>query len=302
MEQLLNTLKGLQGQVISDDLLQQLQATMAASQAAKQEQSYARYSDDKPLIIDGETEMDDILVAQKVAMMETAAMKTEWAPVIQQQSIKVLDGLANEIFSDSEDDIETITPESSARSSLDKLLAENGLREVDRESSIGDDEVQDLPLDFDISNLPTHLSLYEPLIPVGEVYSQVEGMLVVRGLQVALDERSLVCFSDSTDRQVIGMILETFGAVQQPSYLVAVTNKAAIAERQCIGANLSTIPSHSKLILLDEENGVFSIAGQTDREDQLEWGGDCSGDEEPVAVQKSSSVAVQKSSVSFKWT
>ena len=295
MEQLLNTLKGLQGQVISDDLLEQVQATIRAQQSVKQEDSYVGVYDEKPLIIDGETEMDDILVAQKVAMMETAAMKADCAPVIRQQSFKVVDGLADEDFSDSEDEIETITPESSARSVLDKILSENGLREVDRESSLGDDDVQDVPLDMDLTNLPTNLSMYEPLIPVGEVYSHVEGMLVVRGLQVALDERSLVCFEDSADRQVIGLIIETFGAVQQPSYLVAVTNKPAVASRQCIGARLCTVPSQSKLILLDEENGVFSIAGQTDREDQLEWGGDCSGDDEPPQP-------AAKSSVSFKWT
>ena len=77
------------------------------------------------------------------------------------------------------------------------------------------------------------------------------------------------------------MIVETFGAVQNPSYLVAVSNKQAVEARgdTIIGTRLATVPSQSKLILLDEENGVFSIAGQDNREDQLEWGGDCSDDE-----------------------
>ena len=54
MEQLLDTLKNLQGQVISEDLLRQLQSAMAS--APKPSSSY---SDDRPLVIDGETEMVD---------------------------------------------------------------------------------------------------------------------------------------------------------------------------------------------------------------------------------------------------
>jgi len=274
MEQILNTLKNLQGQVISAELLQQLQAGMPVSQ-------HVSYSDDKPLVIDGETEMDDLLVAQKVALMETAAMQTEWAPVVRPIRREGLDPLADEIFSDSDVEIETpaVTP---ARSALDQLLAQNGLKEVDRESSIGDDELT--PIDIDFGNIPSTLPLYEPLIPVGVIYSQVEGMLVVKGYQVAMDERSVVCFEDSHDRKVVGIVLETFGAVQTPSYLVAVSNKESVESRgaNLIGSRLCTVPSQSKLILLDEENGVFSIAGQG-RDDQIEWGGDCS-DDEPAAI------------------
>ena len=255
MEQLLETLKGLQGQVISDDLLKELQSKITSSSlsSSQNQRSSQVMIHSEDLVIDGETEMDDMLVAQRVAQLENARL-AQVASMSMSRSYVIpqgVDGLADEDLSElSEDDV--MTPETSV---LNKLLADKGLM-VEEDSECEDESALPVPVDF--SKHPSHLCHSEPLIPVGIVDGVVEGLLIVRGYQVALDENSLLCLEEDPSRAVVGCIIEVFGAVQHPSYLVAQQGLVQV------GSKLVTVPSQSKLILLDEENGIFSISGQKD--------------------------------------
>ena len=288
MDKLLETLKGLQGQVISPDMIQQLQSHLAQQEAAQTRPPHhikrqVHVRPDEDLHIDGETEMDDLIVAQRIAMMDTAVLEKEKVLASRPQGFIIPKGVDVEFSDSSSDDEVCSTPDiKEARNTLDAIIAKNGFQAIEDDSDLEEDTA--VEANFDFSSLPSNLSLHEPLIPVGIVESTVENLLVVQGYQVALDEHSVLCFEDDVNRTVFGMIVETFGVVQHPFYLIAVSNKDLVAKGgELIGSRVCTVPSQSKLILLEEgSHGKFSILGQ-DRDDQLEWGGDAGSDDEEEA-------------------
>merc|ERR1740121_194391 len=73
-------------------------------------------------------------------------------------------------------------------------------------------------------SLPERLKATDAMDPLGELYSCVEGLLCVRGEEDsrALDLQSVVCTKDG---EVLGVVLDIFGPVTQPHYLVHTTKQ-----------------------------------------------------------------------------
>merc|ERR1740121_2109294 len=73
-------------------------------------------------------------------------------------------------------------------------------------------------------SLPERLKATDAMDPLGELYSCVEGLLCVRGEEDsrALDLQSVVCTKDGT---VLGVVIDIFGPVTQPHYLVHTTKR-----------------------------------------------------------------------------
>jgi len=72
---------------------------------------------------------------------------------------------------------------------------------------------------IDVSKLPDKLSETDTKEPVGHVQSNVQGLLVVQGEEdgKALDLHSVVCLEDG---RVLGAVVDVFGPVTLPHYLV----------------------------------------------------------------------------------
>jgi rRNA processing protein Gar1 len=241
-ESLLASLKNMQGQVISPELLQQLAQAQASTPEAPHDQ-------EEP--VNGET-VDDLAHVSRIAEQDLKiAPSVEWKPM--SLGTQGIDGLKDYVFSSDS--------ESEQLPKLDSILKKKGIvldEDMDDVNTVNDDsninEFADL-----MQNLPEYFQLNEILIPVGKVTGFVENMLIVEGYSVALDFDSCVCLENDETRQVIGMVLDVFGAVQKPMYLIGLKNPSLLTTYT--DAKLATVPAHSKLILLDEKDGNYTIIG-----------------------------------------
>jgi hypothetical protein len=300
MEDLFRKLQSLKGETLDDATIAQLIA------AANGTQSLPPVKEEEPFDWNGiapnsNEHVDDLLIASRAAELELASMRRYFQTP---NAVKVggIDGLEDEDLSSDTDD-DTVLKECviAEKSALDKLLSKNSL------VSVQDDEVDSAPgsndgLQIDLSHVPSTVVVPygAQFIPLGQVQSTVDGLLVIGATNVmeteasgkhrngvACDVESMVFLEGSEPLEVLGMIVDTLGTVANPLHLVLVSNKSLVArlesENGLVGAKVCTLTSHSKVIEVDEFAGQLAIRGcpqLAELEDCDDDGSD--NDEQPV--------------------
>ena len=188
--------------------------------------SITHLHDDEDLVIDGETQIDDLTMTKRVAewdmrMAEDDCKTEDETPVKQ---VKTIDEVNAEMSSDSEDEKEDPAPKEilqqkheEQRSELESILAKNGM-EV-----ISDDE-EDLPeLSLKLPDLQITVAEDQSILPLGTVQHVIGAeMAVVQSAENsrAVDINGIVV---TKDRQVVGVIVDTLGMVKRCHYSIALT-------------------------------------------------------------------------------
>lgn len=93
------------------------------------------------------------------------------------------------------------------------------------------------------SGFPERLPADSEVQPIGEVHAYVDGLLVVRGEldSKTLDIQSVVC---TEDRMILGVVIDVFGAVVEPHYLVFIhpeskVDRPDVGDRICAATSLA---------------------------------------------------------------
>jgi hypothetical protein len=251
---LLHALQALQGQTITPELLQSLMKAVPPPPPPPPPQDE----------IEGDS-VDDLLVAQQVAEHDNRILAAMAAPRLGNSAPPLLDPLADEEFSDSEDEI------SEQRAGLDALLAKHNLETVPDDDVVSDhsEELVDPEI---FANVPAALPAGESEISAGFVDSVIEnGKLIVVSGGPPLDVGTSLALND---RSIVAVVVDTFGSVTAPLLLAVVRENCAAP---ALAQPLFTTPSLAREILLDEANGVFAIRGGRLDEAALE---DASDDED----------------------
>ncbi|KAF4651649.1 hypothetical protein FOL47_000261, partial [Perkinsus chesapeaki] len=209
------------------------------------------------IVVDGQTEVDDLLFAQKMAEVELRAMPSTAplnpiAPSLllrKEAKCQDYDDLSDDdTDAEEEDVVKEDKPNAAAspavgeiktenqtdaglskpegyekeRSMLDSVIAGNKFDVIEDDSDVGDDDEEGETIIGSLSALENTIPDGEEIRKIGSIHSVVEKCIVVRGDDIAssdmaLDVESVLC---DQNRRVIGMIVETFGQTAAPMYLV----------------------------------------------------------------------------------
>merc|ERR1740121_1278787 len=139
-------------------------------------------------------------------------------------------------------------------------------------------------------SLPERLKATDAMDPLGELYSCVEGLLCVRGEEDsrALDLQSVVCTKDG---EVLGVVLDIFGPVTQPHYLVHTTKQ----NHPKIGTQVYAATSLAETSYLCDSADPVTLrqrladrmGGDSDNEEEDETDGDSSEQEDVGNAEQS---------------
>lgn len=181
--------------------------------------------EDEDLVIDGDTEVSDLLVAQRIAesMMGERLQMEGPVEVIPARPRKAGHTIMDKINAELSDDSDDEAPAPSApqdcegRLELDKILGQHGLVAIDDSESEYED-VEDLDAMF--PPMP-ELAPDAPIALIGVVASNLNGVAV---LHAKPDSRAVEVMTQlcTADRGVVGFVCDTFGPVRQPYYAVKV--------------------------------------------------------------------------------
>lgn len=307
MENLFQKLQSLKGATLDEETIAQLIAA-----AARSEQSI---SSDVKHVTGAEVDnqhVDDIVVAQRAAEMELESMR-RYFQTPDANRRRGVDGLQDEILSsDSEDDIVSQCMKSE-KSALDKLLSKNALVAIPDDEC---DEINDADdkEEVDLSHVPSTVVVPygAQFIGLGTIQSVVDGLLVIGNFNpveepspsdrrssesVACDVESMVFLEGSDPLEVVGMIVDILGTVNNPLHLVIVSNKSVVsqlqAEGKLIGAKVCTLSSHSRRVEVDEFAGQLAIRGSPQLAELEDCDDDGADDDEADTIHTPPAVQVQ---------
>merc|ERR1711988_237668 len=184
--------------------------------------------EDEDLVIDGDTEVSDLLVAQRIAesMMSMEVPRRMEGPVEviparpRKAGHTIMDKINAELSDDSEDEEKpapSAPQDCEGRLELDKILGQHGLVAVDDSESEYEDVEE---LDAMFPPMP-ELAPNAPITLIGIVASNLNGVAV---LQAKPDSRAVEVMTQlcTVDRAIVGFVCDTFGPVKQPYYAIKI--------------------------------------------------------------------------------
>jgi len=134
-----------------------------------------------------------------------------------------------EVEGDADGDEEEANENSKESARLSNAIAQAGFQEIADESqdeaeNDGEPSGKLEPIQIRTDGIPERLAADDEMEALGEASAIVDGLLVVRGSEgsKALDLQSVVCLED---RVVVGVVVDVFGPVVQPHYLIFPTVK-----------------------------------------------------------------------------
>eukprot|EP00403_Amphidinium_massartii_P039918 CAMPEP_0178434906 /NCGR_PEP_ID=MMETSP0689_2-20121128/33659_1 /TAXON_ID=160604 /ORGANISM="Amphidinium massartii, Strain CS-259" /LENGTH=655 /DNA_ID=CAMNT_0020056973 /DNA_START=53 /DNA_END=2016 /DNA_ORIENTATION=+ len=134
--------------------------------------------------------------------------------------------------------------------------------------------------------LPEQLGPEDEAVPVGEVSAVIDGLVVVRGDEdsKALDLQSVICLED--DLSLVGVVVDVFGLVTQPYYLVLPSGPAKKSEDELqllVGIRVVAGMSLPESSYLTDNVDIDSLRRQGLGDDS-----DCSEEDECIEDDESS--------------
>lgn len=228
--------------------------------------------EDEDLVIDGDTEVSDLLVAQRIAesMMGEREQMEGPVEVIPARPRKAGHTMMDKINADLSDDSDDEAPAPKApedcegRLELDKILNQAGLVAID-DSESEYEEVEELDAMF--PTMP-ELAPNAPICLIGLVASNLNGVAV---LQAKPDSRAVEVMTQlcTASRDIVGFVCDTFGPVKQPYYAVKIRPGITLAEGDELYAFEETL-EYVLGALPNEEYLAQLKADLTDSEDEDE--------------------------------
>ncbi|EKX73981.1 conserved hypothetical protein [Theileria equi strain WA] len=224
--------------------------------------------EDKPIVIDGVTEVDDLALVTHFAQTETHRIKElesfkKPKGITSQRYVCVFQGNNYRILE--RPSILYGGDESDASDSDLELEVKH--REYMRSADVSDiiDPLDNLRI-IDTVDLPEKVDISLPISKIGTCQSSLGNIVVVESIEnhKVLDLGSIVC---KDDRTILGTVNDTFGPTQSPFYMVILRDEKVKVQ---VGQDIYYDVHHSTFVTDESTDAHFTVEQDSEEEEEHE--------------------------------